>query len=85
MQIKNLLILFYLLPVYTIEKKNIHDDASHEVTLNNIKIWYEGTRIDKAPDLTASTLTVKPAPGVWDFWLLNRIRNGDASPIFVWL
>lgn len=47
MQIKNLLILFYLLPVYTIKKKPIHDDAFHEVTLNNIKIRYDGTRIDK--------------------------------------
>lgn len=63
MQIKNLLILFYLLPVYTIKKKPIHDDAFHEVTLNNIKIRYDGTRI-KVPDFTASTLTVKPAPGV---------------------
>lgn len=55
------------------------------ITCNYIKIQNDGAQIDKVPDFTASTLMVKPAPGVWDFWLLNRIRNGDASPVFVWL
>lgn len=54
-------------------------------TCNYVKIQNDGAQIDKVPDFTASTLTVKPAPGVWVFWLLNRIRNGDASPVFVWL
>lgn len=37
------------------------------------------------PDLTASTLTVKPVPGVWCFLLLNRIKKGDAFPMFIWV
>lgn len=68
-------------------QKTIYDDACMPwgITCNYIKIQNDGAQIDKVPDFTASTLMVKPAPGVWDFWLLNRIRNGDASPVFVWL
>ena len=37
------------------------------------------------PDLMASTLTVKPVPGAYDFLLLNRMRNGETLPICAWV
>ena len=33
----------------------------------------------------ASTLTMKPVPGAYDFLLLNRMRNGETLPICAWV
>lgn len=49
--------------------------------ISSIRCQINQEQIDWLPDFTASTFTVKPVPGVWVFWLLNRIINGDTFPM----